>query len=120
MDQKFLFVNGVHPGKAARKQIRHHVMNGKNAGKKIHRRSRLDLIRRNPYYQKQKDSQKCEPQIFKKPVNRMDQSLACPIMNHQNLGNPFLTLSYPVQTTSYTINVFNQCNNSIILLQGYS
>lgn len=117
MDQKFLFVDGVETGKAARKRIRRHVMNGKNAGKKVHRRSRLDLIRPAPYYQKQKFSQQREPQIVEKQVTRMDQSLACPIMSHRSLGNPFRTLSYPVETTSYTINVFNQCK-SICVAHG--
>lgn len=109
MGQEFLFVDGVETGKAARQQIRRHVMNGKNVGKKVHRRSRLDLIRPTPYYQKQKDYQQCESQIIEAEYCSKDQSLACPIMTHRSLGNPFLTLSYPVQTTSYTINVFNQC-----------
>ncbi|GKZ71396.1 hypothetical protein AnigIFM50267_007437 [Aspergillus niger] len=112
MDQKFLFVDGVQIGKTARKQIRRHVMNGKNAGKKVHRRSRLDLIRPTPYYQKQKASGQCEHQIIEQEHQHehssKEQHLACPIMNHRSLGNPFLTLSYPVETTSYTINVFNE------------
>jgi hypothetical protein len=121
MDQKFLFVDGVHIGKSARKQIRRHVMNGKNAGKKVHRRLRLDLIRPTPYYHKREISQQCEHQIVEKQVIRIDQSLACPVMNHRNLGNPFLTLSYPVETTSYTINVFNECKHfhQFIMAQGY-
>ncbi|GAM43873.1 hypothetical protein TCE0_060f19039 [Talaromyces pinophilus] len=111
---KFLFVDGVHIGKSARKQIRRHVMNGKNAGKKVHRRLRLDLIRPTPYYHKREISQQCEHQIVEKQVIRIDQSLACPVMNHRNLGTPFLTLSYPVETTSYTINVFNEFFSHVV------
>lgn len=114
MGQEFLFVDGVETDQAARQQIRRHVMNGKNAGKKVHRRSRLDVIRPTPYYRKQKASQNCESQTIETEHRSKDQNLAYPIMTHRSLGNPFLTLSYPVQTTSYTINVFNQCKQKYL------
>ncbi|KAL3703951.1 hypothetical protein TMatcc_009641 [Talaromyces marneffei ATCC 18224] len=103
MDRKFLFVDGIQTGKTARQRIRRHVMNGKNAGKKVHRRSRLDLLRPTPYYQKQSTSQQCETEIVDKEitVTSKEQSLACPLMNHRSLGNSFRTLSYPVETTSF-------------------
>jgi hypothetical protein len=113
MDQKFLFVDGVQTGKAARQRIRRHVMNGKNAGKKVQRRSRLDLIRPIPYHQKQNDSPRYEPQIVEEQVT----TLACPIMNHRSFGNLFRTLSYPAEPTSYTIDAFNQCEQ-VYLARG--
>lgn len=109
MDQKFLFVDGVHTGKTARQRIRRHVMNGKNAGKKVHRRSRLNLIRPTPYYQMHRDSHQGESQSVDKEITTNGQSLACPIANHRSLGNSFRTLPFPVEPTSYTIDVFNQC-----------
>lgn len=119
MDRKFLFVDSIQTGKTARQRIRRHVMNGKNAGKKVHRRSRLDLLRPTPYYQKQSTSQQCETEIVDKEitVTSKEQSLACPLMNHRSLGNSFRTLSYPVETTSYTIAVFNQCKRLDIILK---
>ncbi|KAE8547823.1 hypothetical protein EYB25_009616 [Talaromyces marneffei] len=116
MDRKFLFVDGIQTGKTARQRIRRHVMNGKNAGKKVHRRSRLDLLRPTPYYQKQSTSQQCETEIVDKEitVTSKEQSLACPLMNHRSLGNSFRTLSYPVETTSYTIAVFNQFFSHVV------
>ncbi|KAL7908079.1 hypothetical protein GGI35DRAFT_486222 [Trichoderma velutinum] len=39
----FYFVDGAQTNRAAKKLVRSHVMKGKNAGKKFHRRSRLQL-----------------------------------------------------------------------------
>ncbi|KAL7793963.1 hypothetical protein V8C43DRAFT_280773, partial [Trichoderma afarasin] len=41
---KFYFVDGAQTNRAAKKLARSHVMKGKNAGKKFHRRSRLQLV----------------------------------------------------------------------------
>jgi hypothetical protein len=117
MDRKFLFVDGVQTSKTARQRIRRHVMNGKNAGKKVHRRSRLDLICPTPYYQKHRSIQRLESRDFDEEHSSKEQSLACPIMNHRSFGNPFRTLSYPVETTSYTIDVFNQCKRFYWLIE---
>lgn len=41
MRQTFLFVDGVHPGPKEKRQMRRHVMKGKNAGRSLQRVSRF-------------------------------------------------------------------------------
>jgi hypothetical protein len=43
MQTAFLFVDSGGPDREAKRQMRRHVMKGKNVGKKLHRPSRLDL-----------------------------------------------------------------------------
>lgn len=93
-------------------------MNGKNVGKKVQRRSRLDLMRPTPYYQSHGSIQRLESRNVDEEHSSKEKSLACPIINHRSFGNPFRTLSYPVETTSYTINVFNQCKELRPLIQS--
>ena len=44
MERQFLFVDSTSNDRQARKLARSHAMKGKNAGKKIHRRSRLEAF----------------------------------------------------------------------------
>ena len=41
MQQAFLFIDGIHADKSSKRQMRRHVMRGKNAGRILHRPSKL-------------------------------------------------------------------------------
>ncbi|EED13788.1 conserved hypothetical protein [Talaromyces stipitatus ATCC 10500] len=113
MDQTFLFVDGFETGKAARQRIRSHVMNGKNAGKKVHRRSRLGLMPSTPYYRRYRTSEQCDSHNVDRESG-MSQGLPCPLTNSRILGDPFRTLSYPVEPTSYSLDIFNEFFSHVI------
>lgn len=54
MDKSFEFIDSTKSDRLTKRLVRSHAMKGKNAGKKLHRRSRLDL------YQ----PQKCNRSLF--------------------------------------------------------
>ena len=43
MQRQFYFVDGIQPNGASRRLMRRHVMQGKNAGKRVYRKSKLGL-----------------------------------------------------------------------------
>jgi hypothetical protein len=91
--------------------MRSHVMKGKNAGKKLHRSSKLDLVK----------SSSSENKIFKQirnpneenePESVTQQKLLFPTATVRDLGNVFCTVSFPVKLRPYSLEVINQCKHS--------
>ncbi|KAJ6104423.1 hypothetical protein N7523_010743 [Penicillium sp. IBT 18751x] len=107
MEQKFHFINGLSNDEKSKKLVRSHVMKGKNAGKKIHRRSRLESQVtwilpnvaadyshvRNDLREKYRDA---------------DWKYVSPNRLSIDFGISFLTFSLPVAVTPYSLEVINE------------
>lgn len=114
MEKTFHFVNGISPDEASKRLSRRHVMKGKNAGKKIHRRSRMDLqftqsppkIVNNPSHLSEDINQTC---------HRANWRYASPSRLSIDFGNAFLTFSLscspPVEVTTYSLDIINECED---------
>lgn len=90
--------------------MRRHVMKGKNAGKKIHRRSRLDL----QVTQSQLNVSDGPSHIHTERnqfdhMNHTDWRYLSPDRVSIQHGNIFLTCSLPVEVTPYSLEVINKC-----------
>jgi hypothetical protein len=116
MGKRFLFVDSTDVDRTTRKSIRRHVMNGKNAGKTHHRSSRLDLIRRTPYNNNRTTFQRSASTSNEEEAEA-DQELSCPVTNYRNLGNPFLSLSFPLELTPRSLKVINEREHAKIQLK---
>lgn len=106
METTFHFVNGSKVDRNARRLLKSHVMKGKNAGKKIHRQSRLNAVSHNP--------SRWEALQLTHHASHEARLLAYsrstwPATNSRALGNVLLTASYPAQLTPYSTQVVNQC-----------
>jgi hypothetical protein len=117
VQKTFHFMDGLQAGPDSKKQMRRHVMMGKNAGKKIHRPSKRDfnsrpkpmpLIPAHPKFANTSiiqsadriESHKGEAEIWKH---------VAPNIIGRNIGNTLVTLSVPVQLTTYSLTVVDQC-----------
>lgn len=91
MEQSFCFVNGMQLDRVAKKQMRRHVMMGKNAGKTVHRRSKKELLR-----------------VQTAAVKRKKEGLECyePISIHDNV---LTGLSFPVDLTLQHAEIISNC-----------
>lgn len=104
MEKTFCFVDGITNDEKSKKLMRRHVMKGKNAGRKIQRRSRLDVqVSRN--HPRISDDQK--NQIGR--VHHSEWRYLSPKSLSIELGNTFFTLSLPVEVTPYSLDVINKC-----------
>ncbi|RAL03640.1 uncharacterized protein BO80DRAFT_349697 [Aspergillus ibericus CBS 121593] len=69
MEKAFYFIDGIQPDRASKKQMRRHVMKGKNAGKRLHRASRTN-----------RSTDSHQPQAFKAPgLSRKGSVVSCPV-----------------------------------------
>lgn len=110
MEKTFHFVNGITNDEKSKKLMRRHVMKGKNAGKKVHRRSRLDLqvTRSQPnvsdgFSRIDADEREIDH------MNHAEWKYLSPSSVSVELGNVFLTLSLPVEITPHSLEVINKC-----------
>lgn len=92
----FLFVDGLSADRSARKRLRQHVMKGKNAGRKLNRRSRASPTER--------ASPVIPPQglIF----NRQNFSLAKHV---RSFGVTMRSLPFPTKVTSHDLRTIDEC-----------
>lgn len=116
MEKKFHFVNGISPDEASKRLVRRHVMKGKNAGKKVHRRSRMDL-----------QVTQSRPNIVNNPLRlsedmmqkyyRTNWRYVSPSRLSIDFGNAFLpfslTFSPPVEVTPDSLDIINECEDEL-------
>lgn len=117
VQKTFHFMDGLQAGPDSKKQMRRHVMMGKNAGKKVHRPSKRDLNSRpkaTPLVRGQPTFANCS---IVQPGDKIeDHKGEAEIWKHvapnvigRNIGNTLITLSVPVQLTAYSLTVVDQC-----------
>ncbi|RYP84522.1 hypothetical protein DL769_001181 [Monosporascus sp. CRB-8-3] len=99
MDKSFHFVDGIGGDRASRRQMRRFVMKGKNAGKRLHRSSRLELARRQP---------ETSDTLARISGDADKGVLASSTAIERVLGNVFLTLSLPVEFSPHSLKVVNE------------
>lgn len=110
MEKSFCFVNGIANDEETKKVMRRHVMKGKNAGKKIHRRSRLDLQDTRSHPSAPNSSSRIyADQNQNENVNHAEWRYLSPKRLSIELGNVLLTFSLPVQVSPYSLEVINKC-----------
>lgn len=110
MEKTFFFVNGIVNDENSKKLMRRHVMKGKNAGKKIYRRSRLDLqaTRRQTNVSDGSSRIYAERNQFDHANHADWRYLSFDRVSIQ-LGNIFSTFYLPVEVTPYSLEVINKC-----------
>lgn len=107
MTKSFQFVDGGDKvDRVTRKLMRSHVMKGKNAGKKVHRRSRLDLgPERTP----------CNDASFpNKEARKPNTEELGPVT--RNLGNILRTFQFPVELSESSLKSIDQCKYGSLLM----
>lgn len=110
MEQTFHFMNGLSNDEKSKKLMRSHVMKGKNAGKKIHRRSRLELqVTRHRPNVVTNSSQICGK--LREKYHDADWRYESPNRLSVDFGNKFMTFSLPVEVTPYSLEVINECKS---------
>lgn len=104
----FFFVDGTETSRAAKKLIRSHVMKGKNAGKKLHRRSRLEVApqrlnasERTIILRRHLDTSKKEYNYSDEEYAKLNSIMDCP-------SNAILT-GLPVKITNLSMEILNEC-----------
>jgi hypothetical protein len=107
MEKTFQFVDSRKVDKTTRKQIRSHVMKGKNAGRKLHRSSRLVGRRR---YDHCSSFQRIACVTDDEQTNE-ERGYSGYAMIARNIQNSLLTLSFPFkfELSPHSIKVVNQC-----------
>ena len=88
MERSFLFVDGVQADKSSKRLLRRHVMKGKNAGKTVHRRSRLP---------------KCRPKI--------NDTTADSSRSVRDFERTYLTVSPSFSISPDSLRVINDCED---------
>ncbi|KAJ5300803.1 uncharacterized protein N7443_005805 [Penicillium atrosanguineum] len=107
MEQKFIFMNGLSNDEESKKLMRRHVMKGKNAGKKLHRRSRLELqVTRSRPNVATDSLHICRD--LREEYHYADWRYVSPDRLSIDFGNAFLTFSLPVEVTPYSLEVINE------------
>lgn len=102
MERTFQFVdNSATVDGVTRKLVRSHVMKGKNAGKTVHRRSRLELgasrtTRR--YFETLSEDE---------AAKRRNLEISRPV--ERNLGNVLNTFHFPVELNESSLKSMHQC-----------
>ncbi|KAJ5805923.1 uncharacterized protein N7503_003525 [Penicillium pulvis] len=109
MEKAFFFVNGIANDEKSKKLMRRHVMRGKNAGKKIHRRSRLDLqVTQNQPNVSDGSSRNCAEGNQFDHAKYANWSYLSPDRLSIQFGTTFLTFSLPVEITPYSLEIINK------------
>ncbi|KAJ6109982.1 hypothetical protein N7486_002217 [Penicillium sp. IBT 16267x] len=109
MEKTFFFVNGIANDERSKKLMRRHVMKGKNAGKKIHRSSRLDLqVARGQPNVSDKFSRISSDHEKFGHVQNADWTHLSPNKLSIEFGNVLRTFSFPVEVTPYSLEVINK------------
>ncbi|ETS77712.1 hypothetical protein PFICI_09774 [Pestalotiopsis fici W106-1] len=111
MGNAFQFVEGFQPSRANKRLIRRHAMIGRNAGKSVHRASRLSLATKQPPRQ-------CSlPRRSFVTLHHGDaqkNEITGPVSILASLGDGFLSCSLPVEFTPSSLRVVSQFFNFVI------
>jgi hypothetical protein len=100
MAQTFFFINGIHVDKASKRQVRRHVMKGKNAGKTVNRPSRL----------KQHDAKRISNRgVQDERTTDEGDPMAISIPAFGNLSNTSSVFWLPVEVTHQSLIVIHEC-----------
>jgi len=106
MEKAFQFVDSsAKVDRVTRKLMRSHVMKGKNAGKTVHRRSRLELgAGRTP----------CDDASFQNETRKRNSEELGPVP--RNLGNVLRTFQFPVELSESSLKNIDQCKHGSLLM----
>jgi hypothetical protein len=109
MEKTFCFIDGTQPDKTSKRLMRQHVMKGKNAGKKFHRRSRLGL-RITPHQPKTITAGDVHQE------GHCTDKIGAPSSTiNRNFGDTIFTSSIPVvEINPHSLNIINQCEDTYI------
>ncbi len=105
MEKSFHFVDtSVEVDRVARKSMRSHVMRGKNAGKTVHRRSRLELggAVRTTFG---------DASLLHEEAGRRNAETLGPVV--RNLGNVLRTFRFPVELSQSALKSIDLCKYGI-------
>lgn len=108
MTKTFQFVDSsAKVDRVTRKSMRSHVMKGKNAGKTVHRRSRLELGARRTH---------CDDASFPAEEARKPNAEELgPVA--RNLGNVLRTFHFPVELSESSLKSIDQCKYDSLLMK---
>lgn len=105
MEKTFYFVDGYQPDRTSKKLMRHHVMKGKNAGKKFHRASRRGL----PITSHQLESFQVGG-LDRRPG--AGERVSAPSTVDKAFGDTILSSSLPmVEVSQHSLKIINQCES---------
>ena len=114
MAQPFQFVDGLNPDRASKRRMRQHVMKGKNAGRTVQRKSRLDVLAK--WHNAPADvniSTIAKPLVEEeRHGNGEDMPVPDPEMR---FGGAFQSLALPVEVAAYPMKVINDCEKMTVL-----
>lgn len=106
MEKTFEFIDSRKNDKLTRKLARSHAMKGKNTGKKLNRRSRLELGQLH----------RCRPNVLLPMAENRKKQLITDYRAHcslqlayNSLSNDLLSVSFPLNATPQSQRVINQC-----------
>jgi hypothetical protein len=105
-NDKFLFVDGVEVDKKTKRQMRSHVMIGKNVGRTIRRPSNRSLAGQTS---DAAGSSRTPSDNENMPLTRTSANRPRSSMIARTPGNILLTVSFPVNLTHRSMQVINQC-----------
>jgi len=106
----FQFVDGIGADRATKRLIKSHAMKGKNAGRKIHRRSRLDIVRQKlprPVHIQGEDDKSA---VVITALPAPDATLKI----SRSLCHVLLTLSCPLALNPGALRIINQCEHGLL------
>ena len=100
MAQTFFFIDGIYADRASKRQMRRHVMKGKNVGKTLNRPSRW----------KQLDSKKISVRSVQYDGGADDGNSTAPIIPAcGTLSNTSVVFWLPVEVTPQSLRVIHEC-----------
>jgi hypothetical protein len=109
MEKRYEFIDSTKRDRSTKRLARSHAMKGKNAGKTLHRRSRLDLGRRPVTLMPVAECQH-DDASYRAPTQY---SLG---VTSPTLDSSFLSFSFPVEATPKTRSMIGQCKSTALQL----
>lgn len=111
MEKSFHFVDTTQNDKASRRQVRRFVMKGKNAGKTVHRPSRMAALAK--HHQQQANTSSSSSSMALSRVTASDGDMEALFAYSGALATKYRdmypTFSLPVKVAPHSLKIINQC-----------
>jgi hypothetical protein len=101
--QNFHFVNGASVSSREKREIRRHVMMGKNAGKTIHRPSRVRERKQRPLNEQKKDMN------LTRETKTRTKSTSPGIDPRSQVSTEVRSMAFPVAITTQYVEIITDC-----------
>lgn len=111
MEKTFYFVDGIHADRGAKRLMRRHVMKGKNAGKRLHRPSRLALpeLSRRTHNADNINIERATGRFKSAEGHFNDREFISLNTEASRLGKEIAAFTLPVKVTPHSVLVINDC-----------